>query len=270
MKPRTLLVTSTLLLGFLGYQFWSSENVATSEETAAVEANVEKVDDSRDVVADLEPRAISQAKIKHNPKEEEVQEAEASIPPPREVLDEPVANTEEIIAVKAPPEREGQPGIVNLVSNENENPPEREKLDNVQQSFSNGKDAVKVFGDALNALNGTYTGEVFREGKEPCPLSLVIDGFYSPQEGSKEADFTGNFQMNYECGSGHSRGSFDGQFGRHAKVIGENANTLIMKDGGGNFFQISFSRDFQTVTGNVYQTPYESQPEFLGKIKAHR
>lgn len=274
MKTRTMLFFASILLGFLGYKLFFPDPVAFKGDdavAAAPETEDRPETEGSGTVEDLAPR-----KAVPIPEEAPAPEMMAEAEEP-EVAEEPESAPNEApgesttIKVKAPPEYADRTPVVSLIHNDQEPAgADRERLENVTQSFESGRDAVDALGDQLNALNGTYSGEVVREGREPCPLKLTIDGLYVPSEGRQTADFSGNFQMNFECPNGtQSKGQFNSDFGGHVRVIGDTTKTLLLKDAGGSYFQLSFSSDFQRVMGHAYESQSGS-PAYLGKVSAQR
>lgn len=274
MKTRTMLFFASILLGFLGYKLFFPDPIEVRGNEAVASAPDAQDDspvDESGTVEDLAPRKAmpvpeaapvpEMAAETEAPVEEEVSE---TMPPE-------TATESTTIKVKAPPEYADRTPVVSLIHNEQEPAgADREKLDNVTQSFESGKNAVEALGDQLNALNGTYSGEVVREGREPCPMKLTIDGLYVPTEGRQTADFSGNFQMSFECPNGtQSKGQFNSDFGGHVRVIGDTTKTLLLKDAGGSYFQLSFSSDFHRVMGHAYESQSGS-PAYLGKVSAQR
>lgn len=274
MKARTMLICAGFSLGLLGYKLLVPAPVET-KPMDPIPASTQDADESselqRAAVEDLEPKATAE-------KADEVTATEVNSSPEPKVESQElesqrndVPSDSTIIKVKTPIEYESRTPVVSLIqSDQDVSGPDREQLANVTQSFEEGRDAVVALGDQLNALNGTYLGELGREGKEACSLNLTIDGSYVAAEGQKGADFSGSFVMGVECPNGmNSKRLFDKDFGAHARVIGDVSKTLLLKDPGGVFFQLSFSRDFQRVMGHAYDSSSGS-PVYLGKLIAQR
>ncbi len=250
------------LLGFLGFKLFF-EDVPVA---APVQAN--PVPRQEGSVADLEPNSPPPKMATlppPRPAKSEQSESEAIHPASLEPGDADHSSQSGIIKVHVPEQYENRPGIVNLVHKEGDSGPEFDRLDNVAQVFDESKDAVQTFGDQLNALNGKYQGSVQREGEEPCPVTMTIDGLYTPSESQKKGEFSGNFGFELNCKGESSGKPHFSSFTGHAKVLGENARVLLFKDAVGNYFQLSFSNDFYKASGHAYEAS-----GFLGKVSVQK
>ncbi|RYZ91273.1 MAG: hypothetical protein EOP04_01020 [Proteobacteria bacterium] len=254
-----------LILGLLGYRMFAGKSIpAVKQPVSALPSPA--VVEQKAAVDDLQPRVSPVEAPSTTASDSSGVEDISKV---RGSAEYTPGST--VIEAKAPKGAEPRASIVSLVADERTISPEKERLENVAQSYAEGKDAVQVFGDQLNAINGTYTGELVREGKDSCPFSLVVDGMYLPGEGSTAAKFDGNFSVSYECSNGfRSKFQFDNEFGSAVRAIGEESKSLLLRDTGGSFFQISFSNDFHRVMGNVYDTASGESPVFIGKMSAQR
>ncbi|RYZ87933.1 MAG: hypothetical protein EOP04_10490 [Proteobacteria bacterium] len=267
MKSKVLVAGLILLLALFGYRMLSRKSAPmdTPVVTPSIPLSISETTSPAKSADESKPRALIVEQAVATTEDESGVSDISKIREPGQLT--PGAT---VIEAKPPKGAETRASIVSLVADDKKAGPEREQLENVAQSFAGGAYAVQVFGDQLNAINGTYTGEIEREGKDPCSFSMITDGEYLPPEGSREADFRGSFHVNYECTNGTtSRFRFD-TFDKTVKVIGDESKALIYRDGGGNYFQISFSSDFQRVTGFVYDSSVGENPVLVGKLSAQR
>lgn len=278
MKPIPLIFASIALLAVLAYKLFGTESLPEDSPREVLPVDNRSADDVQKdheaVVRDLEPRAppvqgYQDVQAQRDATPAEVV-SESEVDPLQKTAEEASSNT--IIQVKTPQANLERVSVVSLVSEDVKNGRPKQRLDDPALAFEQGQDAIVALGDQLNALNGTYNGELIREGKDSCPVSITIDGFYTPAEGSKKAGFTGKFILLHDCPGARSRLESDNIAGQ-VKVVTTDANAnskSIMMDDGHGYYHLNFSNDFQSVSGNIYVRDSSGVYSLLGPMSAHR